>query len=89
MTGNKPVLDLRRPDMDALHVDDLIVAIGALATWLAYLIVMTQARDQLALELAARVQIDGVIDGLVGDSFGGVVGPHIFEPASNLLGRPA
>jgi hypothetical protein len=53
MTRNEPVLNLWRPDMDALHVGDLIAAIRALATRLALLIMMAQACGQFALEFAA------------------------------------
>jgi hypothetical protein len=57
VAGDEPVFDLWRPDMDALHVHDLVAAVGALAARLAYLIVMTQAGDQLSLEFAAWVQM--------------------------------
>ena len=43
--------------MEALHVLDLVTTIGAVTAWFAHLVVVAQAGDQFALELAARVQI--------------------------------
>ena len=37
--------------MDALHVGNLVAAVGAATAWLAHLIVVAQAGDQLTLEL--------------------------------------
>src|SRR5471030_2285 len=44
--GDGAVLDLWRPDMDALHVLDMVAAISALATRLTNLNVMPHTRDQ-------------------------------------------
>jgi hypothetical protein len=52
-------------------------------------VVMAQAGDVLALELAAWVQADRVADRLVGDRFFGVVGPHGRQYVRNLRGKPA
>lgn len=55
--------------MDALHLLDLTMAVGAPAARFAHLLVMAQAADQLTFELATRMQIDGIVDGLVGHRF--------------------
>lgn len=74
--------------MDALHILDLVAPVSASTAWLSDLVVMAQARDQLALELATRMHVDGVVDGFVGHGFLGVVGPKAPEFARNLLRRP-
>lgn len=71
--------------MDALHVGNLIAAVGAATVCFAYLIVVAQAGDQLTLEFATWVEINGVIDGLVGHGFLRVVGPQGAQFAGNLL----
>lgn len=55
MAGNEAILDLRRTDMDALHVLDLVAPVVASTARLAHLIVVAKTCDQFALELAARV----------------------------------
>ena len=75
MAGDGAVLDLGRTDMDALHVRNLAAPIGATTTWFARLVVMTQTGDQLTFELAAGVQINGVVDGLAGHGAFRIVGP--------------
>src|SRR5471030_308954 len=74
--------------VDALHVLDLTAPVHAPAARFAHLVVMAQAGDQLALELAARMQIDRGIDGLMRDRFVRVVGPHDAQYVRNLLRRP-
>jgi hypothetical protein len=74
--------------MDALHVLDLVASISASAAGLAHLVVVAKAGDQFAFELAARMQVDGVVDGLVGHRFLRVVGPKDPEFARYLLRRP-
>src|SRR5471032_318723 len=86
--GDQTVFNLWRAYVNALHVLDLTAPVYTPATWFAYLVVMTQASDQLALEFAARMQIDRVVDRLVRDRFVGVVGPHDAQYVRNLLRRP-
>ena len=43
--------------------------------------------NKLLLELATRIGVDGVVDGLMGDVLAGVLGVHALEYAGNLLGR--
>lgn len=71
--------------MDALHVGNLVAAVGAAIAWFAHLIVVAQAGDQLTLELTAWMQINGVVDGLIGHEFLRVVGPQGAQFAGNLL----
>lgn len=85
---DQAILDLGRADVNALHILDLAPAVDATAARLAHLVVMTQAGDQLALQLAAWMQIDRVVDRLVRDRFVGVVGPHGSQYVRNLLRRP-
>jgi hypothetical protein len=59
---NEAVLNLGRADVDALHGLDLAAAVDATAVRPAHLIVMAQAGDQFALEFAARVQVDRVVN---------------------------
>jgi hypothetical protein len=87
MARNEAILDLGRPDVDALHVLDLATSVDAPAARLAYLVVVTQAGDQFALEFTTRVQVDRVVDRLVRDRFVGVVGPHATQYVRNLLRR--
>jgi hypothetical protein len=54
VTRNEAILDLRRPGVDALHVGDLALAIGASLARFAYLIMVPQAGYQLALKLSAE-----------------------------------
>lgn len=82
---DEAVLDLWWADMDALHVLDLVAPIIAATARLAHLVVMTQTCDQFALELAAGVQVDGVVDGLVGHSFFRIVGPKDLQFERYLL----
>jgi hypothetical protein len=88
VTWDETILGLWRPDTDALHVLDLAAAVSAAAAWLAHLIVMAQTGNQLAFELAPRMQIDGGVDGLVGDGKFRIIGPHFFELTRYLLRRP-
>ncbi len=88
MAGDEPVFDPGRADMDALHVLDLAAPVDTAAARLAHLAVVAQAGDELALELAARVQVDRLVDRLVRDRFVGVVGPHGSQYVRNLLRRP-
>jgi len=88
MARNEAILDLGRADVDALHVLDLAAPVDATAARLAHLVVMAQACNQFALEFAARVQIDCVVDRLMRDRFFGVVGPHGSQYVRNLLRRP-
>jgi hypothetical protein len=46
---DEAILDLWRPDMDALHVWNLVAAVGATAARFAGLVVMAQTGDQFAL----------------------------------------
>ncbi|QRX85145.1 hypothetical protein [Glaciimonas sp. PAMC28666] len=66
--------------MSALHIRDLVTAIDATAARFARLVANTGG--QFALELAARLQLDGVVDGLVGH---GIAEPKAPEFVRNLL----
>lgn len=74
--------------MDTLHVWNLTAPISAPAARFAHLVVVAQTGNQLAFEFAARMQIDGVVDGFVRDALFGFVGPHGFQFACDLLWRP-
>ena len=71
--------------MDALHVGNLVAAVGAATAWLAHLIVVAQAGDQLTLELTMWMYIHGVVYGLVGHGFLRSVGPKGAQFTGNLL----
>lgn len=74
--------------MDALHVLALAAGIDTSAARFAYLVMVAQAGDQFALEFAARVQIDCVVDRLVIDRFVGDSGQHGAQYVRNLLRQP-
>lgn len=86
---NKTVFDLGRTDLDALHVFDMAAPVDATAAPLSHLIMMPQKGDQFALEFAARVQVDRVVDRLMRDRFVRFVGPHGVQYVHNLLRRLA
>lgn len=65
VTGELPILDLRRAHMDAEHVRDLPAPVLPLAARQAFVVGMAQAGDQLAAKLAHGLGVDAVVDGLV------------------------
>jgi hypothetical protein len=85
---NEAILNLGRADVDTLHVLDLAAAVDATAARFAHQIVVAQAGDQFALEFAAWMQLDRIINRLVRDRFVGVVRPHGTQYVGNLLRRP-
>lgn len=74
--------------MDADHLGNLPPPILARRTRPARALALTQQRNELAAQLPTRVGIDGVVDRLVRDLPGGIVGMHAPECGGNLLGRP-
>ena len=74
--------------MDALHVLDLIAPVVTPTARLAHLVAVAKAGNQFTLEFAAGVHVDGVVDGLMGHRFLGVVGPEDLQFERYLLRRP-
>lgn len=64
--GHEPVVDLRRALMDADHVGNLATPVGATRAQQVLSVALAQTSDELATQFAARVGVNGVVDGLVG-----------------------
>jgi len=74
--------------MDADHVRDLATPIIPSGARHACAAAPAQAGDELAAKLAARLRIDGGVDGLVGHVALGLIGEHALEGTRDLLRRP-
>lgn len=70
--------------MNALHVGNLVAAVGAAAARFAHLNAVPHVGDQLSLSSPFR-QINGVVDCFVGDGILRVVGSQGAQFAGNLL----
>ncbi len=81
------ILDLRRSNVGALNVLDLVTAVDTAAARLAHLIMVARTGDQFSLEFATRMQVDCVVDGLPRDGFIRFVAPDDLEHVRNLLRR--
>ena len=87
--GHQAIFDLGRTHMDTHHVRDLPSSILARRAGPARALALAQQGDELAAQLPAWVGVDGVVDRLVRDVPGGLIGMHAPECAGNLLWRPA
>ena len=74
--------------MDGDHLGDLPLAVSPGAARSADILGLAQTGDETALEFAARIGVDRVVDGFVGDMHGGVVGPFAPQCFTDLARRP-
>src|SRR5574337_329864 len=82
------ILDLGRAHMDAQQILYLPTPILALGAGPALGMGHAQARQQLLLELSARLGIDAGVDALVRHALAPVIGVLLLQVLGNLLGRP-
>lgn len=81
-----PVLDFRRPHMNTDHARNLSAPVCASCTRHARAVTMAQAGNELSAQFAARLGVDGRVDGFVRNLLGRVSRIHTLECARYLLG---
>src|SRR6266545_5072680 len=92
--GNGAVFDLGGPFADHdLGADELLAPAPGACSWDAQRPPSPQARDQIAPQRAPALDVERLVDGLVRDPHGHLIGEVDPEPARDLLrtprGRPA
>ena len=85
---HQPVIDFRRPHVDADGIKQMAASILAARAPLPLAAALPQASDQLPAQLTLGACVDRRIDGLVGDVSITVIGPHAMQCAGDLLRRP-
>jgi hypothetical protein len=87
--GNGSVLGLRGPLADQdLRGDELLAAAAAAGPWDTECASGAQARGQLAAQRSTSLDVQGLVDGLVRDAHGPIIGEIDREPARDLLRAP-
>ena len=89
VAGESPVAGLGRAHMDAQQIGHLAPAVLAPAARHAFGFGTAQTGDQVFAQLAFGHGVDAGVDALVRDGALGFIGPHAFECARDLRGRPS
>ena len=88
MAGHGTGVGLGRALTQGHEIGDVAaLAAGAARSRHALGVALPQGGDELCTQLTPGHQVDGLVDGLVRDVLGGIVGVHALEPAGDLLGR--
>ena len=89
MAGDRPVLSLRRAFADQdLRGHELLAAPTSSGPWDPQCPPGSQAGDKLPLQRTAALDVERLVDGLVRDPHGRIIGEIDLEPVRNLLRAP-
>ena len=88
VTGEQPILNLRRAHVQVDHVHYLAAALLAPAARHAFSLSAAHQCDQITTQLTSGHGIDGVVDSFVGHTLARLVGMMTLQVNSDLFGRP-